>query len=128
MKKILIQWLIIFSIIFTITTLFSSTLMLILGETHDTHAHILLRGGFVFAAATTMIIFFNYKPKNKFLEYFIPYAVAQTVVFFILFIISLFDDLHPDAYRDAFFNFTGVAIIVIIVLIVMDVLKAKRAQ
>jgi len=128
MKKVGLYWIVIFSVIFTAVTLFSSTLMLILGETTDTHAHILMRAGFVAAAATTMTVFLNFKPKSKFLEYFIPYVIAQSMVFLMVFITSLITEIHPNAYRDAFFNFTGVSVIVIACLIGLDIYKIKKKK
>ncbi len=126
MKKILFQWLVLFSVFFTVITLFSSTLMLALGQSEDSHAHILMRGGFVFIASSTMILFKNYKPKTLILKYLTPYVVMQSMVFLIVFIAGMFIDLHPNAYRDAFLNFSSVALIVIIILIVIDFKKQKR--
>ncbi len=126
MKKALWQGLIIFSIIFTFTTLTSSIIQLIQGQPTDTNAHILMRGGFVFIATITMILFFFYPLKHKVLKYFVPYAIAQTLVFVLVFITGLTTSLHPNAYRDAFFNFTGVALIVITVLVIIDYKKTKK--
>lgn len=126
MKKALWQGVIIFSILFTVTTLTSSVFQLLAGQTEDTNAHILMRGGFVFIATITMVMFFVYPFKNKVLHYLMPYAIAQSLVFVLVFLTGLTTELHPDAYRDAFFNFTGVAVIVIMTLIIIDYLKSRK--
>ncbi len=128
MKKALWQGTIIFSILFTLTTLTSSILQLITGQLEDTNAHILMRGGFVFIATVTMVLFFIYPFKNKLLSYLVPYVIAQLLVFVLLFFVGLTTELHPDAYRDAFFNFTGVAVIVIATLIVIDRVKHRSRE
>lgn len=126
MKTIMVKSIILFSILFTGITLFSSILNLSLGQTYDTHAHILMRGGFVLIGTSITILFFHYKPRIYPLRYVVPYLLGQTLIFFMVFIIGRLTTLHPDAYRDAFFNFTFVAMIVILVLIGMDVLQSKK--
>lgn len=126
MKKILFNAVALYGCLFTAITLLSSTLMLLRGESHDAHAHILLRAGFVLIATATMVIFMYYKPKNRLLNYAIPYFVAQSLVFLVVFITGTFTSLHPNAYRDAFLNFSSVALVVIIILIIIDTKKLKK--
>ena len=126
MKTLMFKGVLLFSVLFTSITLFSSILNLSLGQTEDTHAHILMRGGFVLVGTIITIMFFHYKPKIYPLRYAVPYAIGQTLIFVMVFITGLFTSLHPDAYRDAFFNFTFVAVIVIVVLIIIDVLQHQK--
>lgn len=116
MKSILINSVIFFSIIFTVTTLISSSIQLIGGQLNDTNIHILLRAGFVLAATLTYVLYDLLKLKNRIFAYLITYVTAQLLVFGLLFILSFFEPLHPAAYTDAFFNFTFVAIPIMAIL------------
>ncbi len=119
-KSILINSVIFFSIIFAVTTLISSSIQLILGQLNDTNIHILLRAGFVFVATITYVLYDLLKFKNRIFAYLITYLIAQLLVFGLLFILSFFEPLHPIAYTDAFFNFTFVAIPVMLVLAIWE--------
>lgn len=130
MKKPLIVWGVMTGALYTILTLISSTLALVMGQTHDTHAHLLMRFGFV-ATGVTATVLYLYWPfkqgKRTILRYVLPYVVAQSLVFVMVFLTGLATTLHPDAYRDAFFNFTFVAIPIIIGLVIYDYLKHKKS-
>ncbi|TYQ18408.1 UNVERIFIED_CONTAM: hypothetical protein Cloal_0840 [Acetivibrio alkalicellulosi] len=107
---------IIFSVLFTITTLVSSSLQLYQGKTTDTNLHILNRAVVVLIGVITIILFHKFKTKSKILTYLIPYAISMGVVFLYVWFVGFFETLHPNAYRDIFFNFTGVTVFVIIVI------------
>ncbi len=128
MKKALSYWALMSAVLFTLLTLISSTLSLIMGNTHDTHAHILMRFSFVMIGSLATIMYLFFPLKHKILRYILPYVVAQGMVFLTLFLIGFLSPLHPDAYRDAFFNFTFVAIPIILSLIVFDVIKVRKLK
>ncbi len=129
MKKPLLVWGVMTSALYTLLTLISSTLALTMGQTHDTHAHLLMRFGFVATGVTATVLYLYWpfkKGKRTPLHYLLPYAVAQSLVFVMVFLTGLTTTLHPDAYRDAFFNFTFVAIPIIIGLVIYDYYKYKK--
>ncbi len=128
MKKNVLKYLFYFSVIFTFTTIVSSVIQLVQGQVTDTNAHILMRGGFVLAATIAFALHENFRFKPRPLAYFSIYAIAQGMVFILVFITGLYSELHPDAYRDAFFNFTSVAIGVMAVLGIIEWRQTKRPE
>ncbi len=126
MKKAIKQFCILGASLFTLLTLISSILNLALGQTHDTHVHILMRAGFVFIGVFATVFYLHFPLKTRVLRYILPYAIAQGLVFTLLFFIGLATPLHKDAYRDAFFNFTFVAIPIMLSLYVIDRIKQKK--
>jgi hypothetical protein len=117
---------IIFSILFTFTTILSSSIQLSQGQPTDTNFHILNRAAVVFIAVITILLFDKIQLKNKILSYFIPYAISMSVVFFYVWLTGFIVPLHPDAYRDIFLNFTAISIGVIFAIFVKDKLKARK--
>ncbi|MBU9711901.1 DUF6608 family protein [Evansella tamaricis] len=117
-----------FCIIFAMTTLVSSPLQLLNGQTTDTNFHILNRAVIVFIAVITILLFLKIKLKSKVLTYFVPYVISMVIVFFYVWLTGFFVSLHPDAYRDIFFNFTGVTICVVVVLLLIDRTKNKKRK
>ncbi|QUH26177.1 DUF6608 family protein [Serpentinicella alkaliphila] len=117
---------ILFCVIYAVTTLFSSALLLYQGQPTDTNLHILNRGAVILIAVITIILFEKIKLKSKVLSYFVPYAISMGIVFLYVWISGFIEPLHPDAYRDIFLNFTSVTICVIIVITIKDRLKEKR--
>ncbi|TVP94200.1 MAG: hypothetical protein EA374_07205 [Acholeplasmatales bacterium] len=130
MKKPLILWSIMTGVLYTVLTLLSSTIALAMGNTHDTHAHLLMRFGFVATGVTATVLYLYWPIKEKLtiLRYVLPYVVAQGLVLVMVFFTGLATTLHPDAYRDAFFNFTFVAIPIIIGLAVYDRVRLNKTS
>lgn len=126
MKKAFALWGILSSILFTMLTLISSILNLVLGHTTDTHAHILMRGGFVTIGVTTVVLYLYFPLKTRILRYILPYVFSTGLVFLLIFLIGFATELHPDAYRDGFFNYTFVAIPIMITLFIYDTIKLKQ--
>ncbi len=119
-KKALWMWMIYFANMFTIVTITSSSFQLLAGQTEDTNAHILFRAVFVGIAATTIVLFRYVNFKKTWMQYLIPYAVAQGSVFIFIFMMDITIGVHPNAYFDAFTNFTGVAVLVMLGLYLIE--------
>lgn len=115
---------IIFSIIYAVTTIVSSSLQLYLGQPTDTNFHILNRAAVVLIAVITIRLFYKIHLKNKALSYLVPYAISMGIVILYVWLTGFIEPLHPDAYRDIFINFTAVSILVMFVLFLID--KRKR--
>ena len=86
----------------------------------DTNFHILNRAAIVFIAVLTIMLFDKIQLKSKILSYLIPYVISMGAVFFYVWLTGFIEPLHPNAYRDIFFNFTGVAICVMIAIFIKD--------
>ncbi|HKL41981.1 MAG TPA: DUF6608 family protein [Clostridia bacterium] len=119
---------ILFSMIFTVTTILSSFIQLFQGQLTDTNFHIVNRGGVILIAVTTVQLFYKIKLKNKLLSYFLPYAISMTIVFFYVWLTGFITTLHPDAYRDIFLNFTAVSLGVILIIFTKDQLKGNNKK
>lgn len=117
---------ILFSIIYAVTTILSSSLQLYQGQQTDTNFHILNRAAVVLIAVITIILFNKIKFKNKVLSYLVPYAISMGIVFFYIWLTGFIEPLHPDAYRDIFLNFTAISIGVMFVIFIKDKWKGDR--
>lgn len=114
------QGLVFFGIIYSLTTVLSSSLQLSQGQLTDTNFHILNRAAVVLIAVITIMLFDKIKPKNKVISYLIPYIISMGLVFIYVWLTGFVEPLHPNAYRDIFFNFTGVAVCVMIAIFIKD--------
>jgi hypothetical protein len=117
-----------FCVVFSVTTLFSSILQLMTGQTSDTNFHIVNRGVIVFIAVLTIMLFSEMKFRFRALNCLVPYAISMGVVFLYVWLTGFVEPLHPNAFRDVFFNFTGVAVVIAVVITLMNALKAKRRR
>jgi hypothetical protein len=113
-----------FSVIYTVTTILSSSLQLYQGQLTDTNFHMLNRAAVVLIAVTTIVLFDKIQLKNMVLSYLVPYTISMGIVFFYVWLTGFIEPLHPNAYRDIFLNFTVVSICVMIVIY----LKNKRMR
>lgn len=113
-----------FSIMFAVTTILSSSLQLFQGRLTDTNFHILNRAAVISIAVITIILFDKIKFKSKVLSYLVPYIISMGIVFFYVWLTGFIEPLHPYAYRDIFLNFTGVSIFVMFVIFIKN--KRKR--
>ncbi|NLM75057.1 MAG: hypothetical protein GX187_03075 [Clostridiaceae bacterium] len=125
-SSVLKQGVLLFCVIFSVTTLLSSSLQLFSGQLTDTNLHILNRGALVLIDVITFMLFDGIKPKRKVLSFLVPYAISMGLVFLYVWIIGFFETLHPNAYRDVFLNFTAVAVILWIIATLKDNLKTKK--
>lgn len=124
--KILKRTFMLFCIIFTVATIFSSSIQLALGTLEDTNVHILdravltLMGTFV----VTLVTQHNFKKKiNKFM---IPYMIFISLALVYVWICGFWQDLHPNAYRDVFLNDTIAYIVVYIAIEIYGRLKIRQ--
>ena len=122
------QGFILFSMIYAVTTILSSSLQLIQGQPTDTNFHILNRAAIVLIAVITIALFDKIRLKNPVLSYAVPYAISMGLVFFYVWLTGLVEPLHPNAYRDIFLNFTAVAACVMLVIFAKDRWLSNRKR
>ena len=116
---------ILFCSIFTVATIASCIINLLMGNTNDTYFHILDRAVLTLIGSIIIGIVADINFKNTIFNYLIPYLVFIILAFLYVFISGFFVELHPNAYRDIFINDT---IAYIIVYVSIDIYKnrAKR--
>lgn len=114
--KTFIAW----CIIYSATTIFSSTWQLISGSETDTNAHILFRGLVIFIALAFVQAFHLFKSNNTVLAIIIHYCITMGLVFASVWCMGFYLELSRYAYRDIFINYTGVYIIVTAVIIIIN--------
>lgn len=114
--KTFIAW----CIIYSTTTILSSTWQLISGSETDTNAHILFRGLVIFIALIFLQAFRLLKISNTALAIIIHYCITMGLVFASVWCLGFFWELSKHAYRDIFMNYTGVYIIVTAIILVID--------
>lgn len=125
MRKQWENWLkesiIIYSIIYTITTIVSSTIYLFLGIRDDpsgnwheiTRALIVLIGVFAYELAKYLPI------KNVVLRTLVVYVVTLGCAFFVVWSTQFIEPLAKSAYKDIFINYTGLFITVSIIIVIV---------
>lgn len=111
--------------IFTVITLVSSIWQLSRGCESDTNAHILIRGIFTFVGVGFFGLFRYINISNRYLKIFVQYLVSILFIFIIVWGIGFFGELSKYAYRDAFLNWSGVFLSVIIIDFIVKKLKKK---
>ena len=121
------QGFILFCVIFSVTTLISSSLQLFQNQLTDTNFHILNRAGVVLIAVITIKLFDGIRLKGKVFSYLVPYAISMGIVFLYVWLTGFIEPLHPDAYLDIFLNFTAVAIVLMLIFFVKDQWMARRS-
>ena len=120
--------LVLFSVLYALTTILSSALQLFQGQPTDTNFHILNRAAIVFIAVTTIFLFTKIQLKNRVLSYLVPYAISLGIVFVYVWLTGFVEPLHPDAFRDIFLNFTAVAVCVMIAIFIKDKWVERRTK
>lgn len=129
MKKILYNSGLIYCVLFTLTTIFSSIIQLtILSAEFDSNAHILNRAVVVLIGTCAFQLVrqanFKFKPFNV----IVPYCISMGIVFLYVYIAGFFEELHPNAYRDIFLNYTVIFIIVTVITTIYDHLKNRKSS
>ena len=114
-----------FCIVFTVATILSSSLQLLMGRLTDTNEHILDRGVLTLIGALVFILMTQLEFKNKFFRFIAPYSVFISIALLYVFISGFWSDLHPNAYRDVFLNDTIAYIVVYAVIDIVNKLKKK---
>lgn len=131
MRKQCENWLkesiIIYSIIYTITTIVSSALYLFLGIRDDpsgnwheiTRALIVLIGVFAYELAKHLPI------KNVVLRTLVVYVVTLGCAFFVVWSTQFIEPLAKSAYKDIFINYTGLFLTISILILIVKKLKQR---
>lgn len=115
-----------FCVVFTVATILSSSLQLLMGRMTDTNEHILDRGVLTLIGALVLILMTQLEFKNKLLRFVVPYSVFISIALLYVFISSFWSNLHPNAYRDVFFNDTIAYIVVYFVIDIVNRIKKKN--
>jgi len=127
MKKFL-KYLFILNTLFSLLTIISSVYSLIIGDTTDTHIHIISRFIISIIAVTGIALYDKIRIKKYYILLPIHYVIMMSLVFTYIWILSYFVTLHPRAYRDILFNFTIPYIIIAPIIIVVDSIKIKKER
>ena len=118
---------VLFCIIFTVATVASCIINLLMGNTNDTYFHILDRAVLTLIGSIIIGIVEDIDFKSSILNCLIPYLIFIVFAFLYVFISGFYVELHPNAYRDIFINDTIAYIIVYIgILIYKNISKRKK--
>lgn len=125
MKKIL-KLFILFTAIFALITLISSTYQLLSGQTTDTNAHILIRGLFTFVGVGVYGMFSYINIKNIYIKIILQYTISIIFIFIIVWGIGFFGELSEMAYRDAFYNWSFIFLSVVFLKSIITKMRNKK--
>ena len=131
MKYIWNNWLkqatFLYSVLYTIATIFNSVLYLLNGKYEDPNGnwHEIDRAIIVFIIVLAYILIKNLKLKNYWLKAIIIYIPTLLLVFGYIWLTGLREPLAKSAYRDIFINDT-IAYIIVYVSIAIYKNRAKR--
>lgn len=109
---------VLFCIIFTVVTVASCIINLLMGNTNDTYLHILDRAVLTLVGSIIIGIAVYIDFKSSILNCLIPYLIFIVFAFLYVFISGFFVELHHNAYRDIFINDTIAYIIVYIGILI----------
>ena len=120
-------------VLYTAVTVTSSVLALTQGQETDPHLHLLARLVFVLiglgAFELVDALRRRYVGAPVWLVAVAGYLVAMVAILSGLWVFAATGgELHPDAYRDAFWNFTAVGLVVIVVFAVRDAVRSRRRR
>lgn len=120
---------ILFCSIFTVVTVTSCIINLLMGNENETYIHILDRAILTLIGSIIVGIAVTINFKSLILNCFIPYLIFILLAFLYVFISGFFVELHPNAYRDVFINDTIAYIIVYVgILIYKNISKSKKIE
>lgn len=120
---------ILFCSIFTVVTVTSCIINLLMGNANETYIHILERAILTLIGSIIVGIAVTINFKSLILNCFIPYLIFILLAFLYVFISGFFVELHPNAYRDIFINDTIAYIIVYVgILIYKNISKRKKIE
>lgn len=112
------------SVLYTALTVISSGYALAVGQSTDTHVHLLMRLGFVCVGigAVDLYDLMRHRARlRRWVSVVIAYSASVAVIMSGMWLWGATGgDLHPDAFRDGFLNFTGVGVVLVMVLAVVD--------
>ena len=126
-KNWLKESIIIYSIIYTITTIVSSVIYLFLGIRDDpsgnwheiTRALIVLIGVLVYELAKHLPI------KNVMLRTLVVYIMTLGCAFFVVWLTQFIEPLAKSAYKDIFINYTGLFLTISIFILIINKVKHR---
>jgi hypothetical protein len=113
------------SVLYTAVTLVSSGYALASGQGTDTHVHLLLRLGFVIVGIGALDLYDLMRQRLLHVPQWVLGAAAYLGgVAAIMAGMWLWGaaggDLHPDAFRDGLLNFTGVGVVLAVIIAAVD--------
>ncbi len=114
--KIFKNSILLFCVLFTLLTLVSSLLNLILNNPLETHFHILNRAVLTLIGSFIANMMLEVEFKSPILNFIVPYLLFMAIAFLYVYITGFFEELHKDAYRDIFLNDTVIYIVLYIAL------------
>ena len=117
-----------FCIIFTVATLFSCIINLMLGYETDTYVHIIDRAILALLGSVVVSLVLELRLKNGILNFLLPYVIFIALAMLYVFITGFFEELHPNAYRDVFLNDTIAYIVVYICLKIYENIRRKHLK
>ena len=117
MKKVLKDSLVVYCILYTVTTILNSIIYLIQGIAEDPSGnwHELDRALILFIGMVAIQLFRKLELKNKMLNIAFSYVPTMILIFGYVFVRGLRDELASSAYRDIFICFTTLYLIMIVV-------------
>lgn len=118
--------LILICVVYTLLTVTSSGMGLLLGRTTDTHVHILLRFIVTSIGIGSILIYtlFPHWPLLAISAF--HYGVTMGIIFLLVWVSGFFIELHPNAYRDIFLNFSSVYVLITIGFQIAARFKRRR--
>lgn len=122
--SLLNQTLLLFCIIFTVVTILSSAIHLIIAEPMESHVHIIDRASLTLLGSLVLVTMLRVDFGHPLLNFIVPYAIFIILAMVYVWISGFFMELHPHAYRDVFINDT---IAYIIVYAGIKIYKSKNA-
>ena len=118
---------IIYSIIYTITTISNSVAYLVQGVRDDPSGnwHELTRAMVVLIGAIAYELAIHLPIKNIVLRTVIVYAVTLMCAFFVVWSTQFIEPLAKNAYKDIFINYTGLFITVSIIIVTVKKIRNR---
>ncbi len=118
---------IIYSIIYTITTISNSVAYLVQGVRDDPSGnwHELTRAMVVLIGIIAYELAIHLPIKNIVLRTIIVYAVTLMCAFFVVWSTQFIEPLAKSAYKDIFINYTGLFITVSIIIVIVKKIRNR---
>ncbi len=118
---------IIYSIIYTITTISNSVAYLVQGVRDDPSGnwHELTRAMVVLIGVIAYELAIHLPIKNIVLRTIIVYAVTLMCAFFVIWSTQFIEPLAKSAYKDIFINYTGLFITVSIIIVIVKRIRNR---
>ena len=127
-KNWLKESIIIYSIIYTITTISSSTIYLFLGIRDDPSGnwHEITRALIVLIGVLAYELVKHLPIKNVMLRTLVVYVVTLGCAFFVVWPTQFIEPLAKSAYKDIFINYTGLFLTISILILIVNKVKHRE--